>query len=420
MMRKFLNLMLLGVLLTFSAGTAKAQEVQKIVAIVNEDVISGFDVIQRISLRILMGGLRDSRATREQLVPSTINTLIDDRLKAQEAARYNITATDREINSAIERFEKRYRIRPGMAEQALGSKNIALDTLIDEVRVAVAWDKLIRRRIIPRVNVTEEEITAEQERLRANKGKNEYLIREIFMAVDIPTEESKVNEQINNLYGQLKQGAPFDKVATQFSEGPTAATGGEVGWFMAEELEPALAQIVAGKKGGTLLQPVRGQDGYYIVEVEQVRKILSNEAGDAVLNLAQIAIPMSLAKETGREKSQKSLAASLSNFVDSCDYLPQLFQQVSNQQTGPMGQVQLSKLPDHVRELVSNLKAGQASKPYLDKDIYRVFIVCDRQDTNQQSDDAEVIRQKLGRQRIEARVDRYLNDLRREAVIESR
>ena len=161
--------MLLGVLLTFSAGTAKAQEVQKIVAIVNEDVISGFDVIQRISLRILMGGLRDSRATREQLVPSTINTLIDDRLKAQEAARYNITATDREINSAIERFEKRYRIRPGMAEQALGSKNIALDTLIDEVRVAVAWDKLIRRRIIPRVNVTEEEITAEQERLRANK-----------------------------------------------------------------------------------------------------------------------------------------------------------------------------------------------------------------------------------------------------------
>ncbi|MBE7637012.1 hypothetical protein GUA87_09170 [Sneathiella sp. P13V-1] len=420
LLKKLLNILMVGTILVAASTAVRAQEVQKIVAIVNEDIISGFDVIQRISLRIFMGGLPDTRATREQLVASTINTLIDDRLKAQETARFNISASDGEVNSAIERFEQRYGIRPGMAEPALASKKIALDSLIDQIRVAIAWDKLIRRRVVPRVNVTEEEVKAEQQHLRENKGKNEYLISEIFMAVDIPTEEAKISDQITRLYEQLGKGADFGRVATQFSQGPTASKGGEMGWFMAEDLEPSIGQVVAGKKKGAVLPPVRGQDGYYIVSINDVRQILSDKPGDSQIDLSQIVIPVKLAEQTGRTDSQAQLAQSVSQFVDNCEYLPQMFQEISNPQTGKMGRVQLSKLPDNIKNIVGNLQPGQASAPFLDKDVYRIFIVCDRVDANTQSDSEDAIRQKLGAQRIEARVVRYLNDLRREAVIESR
>ncbi len=420
LLRKLLNILMVGAFVATTTTAVKAQEVQKIVAIVNEDIISGFDVIQRISLRIFMGGLPDTRTTREQLVPSTINTLIDDRLKAQEAARFNIKASDREVNEAIDRFEKRYGIRSGMAEQALASKQIALDSVIDQIRAAIEWDKLVRRRVIPRVNITEEEIKAEQQHLRENKGKNEYLINEIFMAVDVPTNEAKISDQITRLYEQLGKGADFRRVATQFSQGPTASKGGEMGWFMAEDLEPAIAQMVAGKKKGAVLPPVRGQDGYYIVSIDDVRQILSDQPGDSQIDLSQIAIPVKLAERTGRSDSQAQLAQAVSQFVDGCEYLPQMFQQISNPQTGKMGRVQLSKLPENIKNLVSPLQEGQASAPFLDKDVYRIFIVCDRIDANKQSDSEEAIRQKLGTKRIESRVARYLNDLRREAVIESR
>ncbi len=420
LLRKLLNILMVGAFLATTTTAVKAQEVQKIVAIVNEDIISGFDVIQRISLRIFMGGLPDTRATREQLVASTINTLIDDRLKSQEAARFNISATDREVNAAIERFEKRYGIRPGMAEPALASKKIALDSLIDQIRVAIVWNKVIRRRVVPRVNVTDAEIKAEQQHLRENKGKNEYLISEIFLSVDIPTDEAKVSDQVTKFYEQLGKGADFRRVATQFSQGPTASKGGTMGWFIVEDLEPAIAQMVAGKKKGTVLPPVRGQDGYYIVSVNDVRQILSDQPGDSQIDLSQIVIPVKLAEKTGRTDNQAQLAQAISQFVNGCDYLPQMFDQISNPQTGKMGKVQLSKLPDNIRNLVSPLQKGQASAPFLDKDVYRIFIVCDRVDANKQSDSEDAIRQKLGTKRIEARVVRYLNDLRREAVIESR
>ena len=420
LLRKLLNILMVAAILTVTTTAVKAQEVQKIVAIVNEDIISGFDVIQRISIRIFMGGLPDTRSTREQLVSSTINTLIDDRLKAQEAARYNIKATDREVNQAIERFEKRYKIRPGMAEPALAAKKISMDSMIDQISIAIAWDKLIRRRIIPRVNVTEEEIKAEQQHLRDNKGKNEYLIREIFLPVDIPTDEAKISDQVTKLHEQLGKGADFRRVATQFSQGPTASKGGSMGWFMAEELEPALTQIVAGKKKGAVLPPVRGQDGYYIVAIQDVRQILSETPGDSQIDLSQIVVPVKLAERTGRTDSQAQLAQTVSQFVDGCEYLPQLFQEISNPQTGKMGRVQLSKLPDNIKKIVGGLKTGEASAPFLDKDVYRIFIVCNRVDANKQSDSQEAIRQKLGSKRIEARITRYLNDMRREAVIEAR
>lgn len=85
-----------------------------------------------------------------------------------------------------------------------------------------------------------------------------------------------------------------------------------------------------------------------------------------------------------------------------------------------MGKVELKNLPEKFKILVKDLKAGQASVPYLDKDKYRIFIVCDRQNQSVQSDSDIAIRQLIGNKRIEARAQRYLRDLHRDSTIEIR
>jgi peptidyl-prolyl cis-trans isomerase SurA len=418
--KKFLNTFLLSMFFALVANTASAQNVQKIVAIVNEEVISGYDVIQRIAIRILLGGYTDTPQTRKQLVPSTINNLIDDRIKSQEAARYNLNATDEEINNSIKRIEKQLRIQPGRAEQFMASKGVGFDALLDQIRVAISWNKVIGRRIVPRVNVSETEVKAEQDKMRANKGKTEYHIREIFIPIDVPTDETKISNLMENISQQLKKGGNFARAAKQFSQGSSAAKGGIIGWFIAEDLEPEIAKAVTTLKKGEISAPVRTEEGYFIVSSINQREILGDKAEDSRMILAQLVLPIAPTKKTGFLDSQVQLAKTLSSFVDNCKYLPALYNEISNNQTGRMGAVILSKLPEKIQKVIGDLKSGEASAPYLDKDVYRVFVVCDRKDANSQADTEQAIRQMLGTKRIEARAARYLADLRREAVVESR
>ncbi len=406
--------------IAFSILPVQAQEVQKIVAIVNDDVISGYDVIQRINLNIFMAGLPANNRTRQQLVPSVIKTLIDDQLKLQEAKRRNTEATDQEINRGIELFEQRFKIIPGKFEEALATIRVDPETVIHQIRASIGWDKLIRRRIVPRVNVTENEIKSKQEELRANKGKNEYRLREIFLPIEVASKEPEIRENATNLSGQLKQGANFSRVAAQFSDGPSAANGGLVGWQMAEDMAPEIASAVIRMDPGNISDPIRTRDGYYIVEVEDIRKILGESSSDALLELAQIVLPLKPAEENNLKDSQIALAKTVSKFTNGCENLDVMTSEMVNNESGKMGRVQLSNLPDHIRGLVEDLEKGKASEPYLDNDQYRVFIVCDRTDTRKQSDSDEAIRQLIGNKRIESRARRYMNDLRREASIETR
>jgi len=419
-MRKILNSLFVVMLLILPARIIAAQEVQKIVAIVNNDIVSGYDVIQRLSLTIFMAGLPDTIKTRKQLVPTVIKALIDERLKLQEAARRNTEASDIEINSAIEQFEKRFNIRPGQLEGALASRRIDTDALLSQIRASIGWDKLIRRRIIPQVNITDAEIKSLQTKMRANKGKTEYLTQEIFLPVTSPRNEPEVRKLAQNLVSQIKKGASFSRIATQFSRGATAAKGGTVGWQMAEDMQPEIAQVVTQTKKGTATSAIRTADGYYIIAVQDVRKILSDTPSDSVVELNQLVIPLAPAIKTNNKDSQIALAKALSKFINSCETLPGIFNQLSNAQTGKMGQMKLSNIPEKFRALVANLKDGEASAPYLDKDVYRIFVVCGRQEAQKQSDSENAIRQIIGRKRIEARATRYLNDLRRIANIESR
>ena len=295
-----------------------------------------------------------------------------------------------------------------------------METLLEQIRSELAWNKVIRRHVVPRVNVTEEEVETLRKKMLANKGQNEYLLSEIFIPVSSQSDEPKVRKLMNDLLGQIRDGAKFPRIATEFSRGATAAKGGAVGWVMASDLDPELAPTIMKAKKGGISRPVRTSDGYYIVAVRDIRKILEEGEKNARLELSQLVIPLTQTKKLGTEASQVKLINSLSKFIDSCSYMPALLTEISSSESGKMGRVELKNLPDKFRSLVENLKSGEASQPYLDKDKYRIFIVCDRQDKNTQGNSTETIRQQIGVKRIENRASRYLKDLRREATIEVR
>ena len=103
---------LLLLIAAFAAPRAHAQDLQRIVAVVNDEVISLYDLSTRTRLNMASSGLEDSAAIRRQVQAQTLRALIDERLQAQEAQRLNLSVTQAEIDSSIARIEQQNRMQP--------------------------------------------------------------------------------------------------------------------------------------------------------------------------------------------------------------------------------------------------------------------------------------------------------------------
>ena len=222
-----------GLLLLAAAGlpaAVPAQDVQRIVAIVNDDVISARDVDRRLDLAIRATGQPDTLDSRRRLRDRVLRGLIDERLQMQEASRRNIGVSDAELDRHLALIAQQNNISPERFEDQLRAAGISREELVLQYRAEIAWGKLVRQRIIPSINISDEEVQAAVARLRDQAGQTEYLVSEIFLSVENSEQEEEARRLAERLVDQIRGGAPFPVTARQFSQGSTAANGGAVGW----------------------------------------------------------------------------------------------------------------------------------------------------------------------------------------------
>ena len=403
----------------FVMTTVLAQDVQKIVAIVNDEIISGYDLNQRIALTILLSGFPDTQETRQQLINPTVARLIDDRLKMQEAARFNISVSDEQVFEAISFLEKNNGMEPGQIDRMLQQGNVDIETILAQVRANLTWNRVIQERIMTRITISDEEVKAVQQRLENNKGKSEYLLSEIYLPVESNTPETQVRNAVADLVSQLRSGASFQRAAAQISQGATAASGGSIGWVLEDEVPPEIAAVLPSLRPGEVSDPIRTTDGYYILLVQQSRKILDTDPDDVTFDITQIVVPAG-SGENSDAATQKNLASAISNVIEGCEQLPDLLTELNSSDSGNIGRLRLGDMPDHIKEILKDMETGDVSEPYQDEDLYRIFVVCDRDDPQARSNDPNEIRKEILIRRAENRARGYLQDIHNAATIETR
>ncbi len=216
----------------------------RIAAVVNDEVISVADLASRIRMVMLSTSIADTPQARQRLAAQVLRTLIDEKLQMQEAKRKNVTATDAEINKTIASIAQQNNMQPGQLDQVLKANGIEHSALVDQVKASIVWAKLVRQIAADTDPVSDAEIDETLKRLKQNENEPESRVAEIFLAVDNPQQDGEVLALAQRLSEQMKQGARFSAVAQQFSQSPTAAVGGDLGWIHPDELSPALAKAV--------------------------------------------------------------------------------------------------------------------------------------------------------------------------------
>lgn len=400
------------------ASLASAQQVQRIAAVVNDDVISGHDLDQRIQVAVVSTGLADSPEVRRRVRDQVLRALITERLQTQEATRLKISVTQEELNRAIPIIERQNNIPTGRFEEDLKQKGIPYESVVAQIRAEIAWSKVLRRRILPTVNISAEEIDSAIARAQQVGNVIELQVSEIFLAVDSPAQDEEVRQAALRLADQARQDRNFGVIARQFSQGTTAAVDGDIGWVQPGVLPEEVDNTLAHMNVGDISQPIRTVGGYYIVALRN-RRMAGTELTEITLTLKQIALPLAATAAQPEVQAVYDSINSVIQSVQGCENFERAATQVQSAAPPNIGTGPLKVLPPNIRQAVETLPIGEVSQPIRTENAVFLLMVCDRQG-GAAGPSREQMRERLTQQKVELQARRLLRDLRRDAVIELR
>ncbi len=398
---------------------AHAQDVMGIAAIVNEEIISAFDLQARTRMTIVTSGLQDDPRQRSRLESQILKSLIDERLQLQEAEKQNIKVSDAEIDRELTNIEKRNRMPEGGMAEYFKQNNLSLPTFRQQVRAQLAWTKLVRRQIIPKIEVSDDEIKEVLQKLQEAIGLPQNLVSEIFLTIDSPDQEDETMKEAQRLVDQLRQGANFPAIAQQFSQSASAASGGDLGWVSRGQLPEALGKIVEGLQPGDISNPVRSFGGIHILALRERQIAGQADPSSITLQLRQLVfdLPPNAPPQAVAAAMQK--LKEIRSHVKSCEDL-MAYEKSGSTGTGDLGEMRMSDLPGTIRQALSNVKPGESTEPIRAPATAQIITVCDRKEATVKPPTTEDARQRLESQKADLMQRRYLRDLRRDAYLDVR
>jgi len=394
--------------------------VRRATAKVNGQVITGTDVDQRLALVLAANDNPNVSAEEiQRLRQQVLSNLIDETLQIQEAKAQEISISAEEIAQTYAR----------VATQNFGQDVKAMDAYLRQIGSSpqslkrqiegeLAWQRLLRRNVQPFINVSSDEVNELIERLEAAKGTEEYRLGEIYLSAP-GDNRAAVAENARKIVEQIRQGGSFVAYARQFSEASTAAVGGDLGWIRLGQLPPELAAVARELQPGQLVGPIEVPGGFDILYLIDKRQVLGADPRDSVLSLKQISLDFpSTMGQADRAKLVEKFNAAVTSIKGCGD--AESAAEALGASVVANDQVRVRTLPDALQRLMLDLNVGQATPAFgsLEEGV-RVLLLCGRDAPPDQGlPNREQIMAQLEDERVNKRAQRYLRDLRRDAVIQ--
>jgi len=391
----------------------------RVMARVNDDAITDFELNQRIVFAVRSTGMQDTPDLHQRMIPQILRQMIDERLQIQHAKGLGVGVTEAETNQRVAEIERSAGMARGQFRQYLQSIGVPYEVAAQQIQAGIAWAKIVRRRIRPSVEVSEADIDDALNRLRGNTGKTESRVAEVFIPIDKVEQVDDAKRSVDRIIDQIRKGAPFAALAQQFSQGATAQQGGDLGWILPGSLDPALDVVMEKLPLRQASDPIRTPAGFHILYVVDRRPFASARPDDVRLNLVQmtLALPVNAsAEETSRATAdaQKAIAA-----VHQCNDLHAQGRQLKGATSGDLNGVRVGDLAANrqMYEEIPRLPVGGTAGPFRVAEGLQVVALCRKEGaTGLPTRDA--ISQQILLQKLEGAGRRYMRELRRVATIE--
>jgi peptidyl-prolyl cis-trans isomerase SurA len=402
--------------------TAQRAMTESVAAIVNDDIISSYDLSQRMRLLIATTGAQPTQDTLPQFQQEALISLVDERLQLQELRRvekdqkFPIIATDDEVNEELGAMADQNHLKLDGFLAALKTQGIGSDTLYQQIRASMSWQKWIRGRYGSRLRIGEDQIKATQVRMIAAASKPQYEVSEVFLDSSRTGGMEAAMKGATQLVAQMQQGAPFAAVARQFSASSTAAAGGEAGWISPGEMPVEVDTVLDQLRPGQLSQPIQVKDGVYIIYLKDKR----SGAGQTLVSLKQAAIGLPATASAADVDAARVKLEAVKAAIKDCNTLEATASKTTGVVASDLGEAEIGDLSTEFQTAAKTLEVGQLSAPIRTKVGLHIIAVCGKRAAGAAQVDHDQIESRLTGQQLSMIARRYMRDLRNSATIEYR
>ncbi|HWD27275.1 MAG TPA: peptidylprolyl isomerase [Rhizomicrobium sp.] len=403
-----------------------------VAALVNDSPITEYDLRQRILLFISTSGMQATPETVAKLHDQILKQLITEQLQIQEARHKNIAVSPTDVDKSIDRIVNDNHMSKEQLAELLKKGGVTMATLRAQIATQIAWQKAVQDEFEDRVNITPSDIDAEMARLKEGENRVHYLVSSIFLSVDNPDVDAKVLKDAQDIHGQLEQGANFSTVARQFSQSPTAAGGGDLGWIYQGQLPAELDEELKKMQPGQVSQPIRSVGGYYIMGLRDRQEAANAVIPDPAtlkpvgpLTVARVLLPLGPKPPKTYLDNAMKLAVQIHDHVNGCDMLPKMAEQVRGlvyQDLDKMG-LKIADLDPKIQDAINKAGPGEATPPFQSQAGVEMMVRCDKRAPEihkWQLKSRQQVEEDLFDAQITMLSRRYLRDLRRNANVETK
>lgn len=233
----------------------------RILASVNGDIITTEDINNRVRAFCMTTGIPYNEQTKLLIINKVMQNTIDEKLKLQDAEKNKIEISEQEIDDAVKSFANSNKSSVSQLRQAFKEHGVSEAIFREQMKSDLAWVRLVRSKTA-NDTVTEIEIQDALEATKKDMNKVKFMVSEIVI-------DRKNAKNIYDLSQTLRQDPRFEMYAAQFSQSPSASSGGRLGWISSGQLPEPLDKALSKMSQGQVSDPILYNDAYYILRVEQ-------------------------------------------------------------------------------------------------------------------------------------------------------
>lgn len=412
---------LLAVALTL--GTAHAQSIEpldKIVAVVNEDVILESE-LDRAMNNILAqyANRQDQLPPRDVLRRQVLERLVLVRLQTERAAETGIRVSDEEIDAAVANIAQQNKLTPDQLRQQLVRDGMSFDDFRNSLRDELLSQRLRQRFAQSRISVSEAEVDAA---MSAQSGAQYHLAHILVGLPEGATAEQIATGQqkIAGVKALIDKGEmTFAAAAVRYSDSQNALEGGDLGWRSLDEIPHAFSNDISHMQKGQVLGPIRGPSGFQLLQLVDTR---SGDAQGAQTVTQYRARHILVRDDAGAKAKIDTLRARITGGADFAKLAEEdSADTFSKDKGGELGWFTQDQFGPEFGAQVAALQDGQVSAPFKTQAGWHIVQREQTRQTSATDDNRRAqVREAIGQRKLEEEWDRFLHELRGEAYVDLR
>jgi len=385
-----------------------------IIATVNDRIITGFDLRQRMLVLMAMTQVQPTEENIGAIQQQALNDLIDQHLQAAELTKFEqLKIGDAEIDQEIADMARQAGATPASYINFLEQGGISIPAFREQLRTEIGWRELVGGRFRDRARVGKSQVDQTMRQMTESATKPQYLIGEIYLeAARVGGMQEAVNGA-RQLVQQMIQGAPFMAVARQFSAAPSAARGGDAGWVVQGTVQPALQTVMDTLETGQLSNPIPVDGGVYILYMRDKRSGASTSMVKMKQVMAELPENADEAQVAAATQRLEALRGQLT-----CDNILTRARSEPGLLGADLGESDIADLLPQFQQVARSAEIGSVSTAVRTPLGVHLLAVCDRRLGGPDAPSAQQVEARLQNQNYAMLGRRYLRDLRADALIE--